>query len=93
VEVTLAGVDDNRRVTVQLTGVNGSATASASIGFLVGDINGSGRVTGTDISAVKARSGAVLSAGNNFLFDLNLNGTISITDVSAAKARAGRVLP
>lgn len=93
VEVSLSGIPDNRRVTVTLSGVNGSATATTSVGFLVGDVTGSGRVTGADISAIKSRITQLITTGSNFLFDIDLNGVISTTDVNAAKARAGLVMP
>jgi hypothetical protein len=92
VTVTLNGIPENKRVTVTLTGLNGSATASLALGFLIGDISGSGSVNAVDISAVKALSNATLTA-NNCRADLNLNGSIGATDVSIAKVRSGIVLP
>jgi hypothetical protein len=92
VVVTLTGVADNSRVTVSLTGVNGVLSQSATIGFLVGDVNGSRSVTATDIVAVKARSGQLTAAGN-FKFDLNASGSITATDILAVKGRSGFVLP
>lgn len=91
--VTLPGVPDKRRVTVSLTNVNGAGVnATATIGFLVGDVNSTGVVNASDIAGVKARS---LQSANtdNFKFDLDTSGTINATDVSATKARSGRVLP
>ena len=38
VRVTLTGILDNKRVTVSLTGVNGTIPVQASVGFLVGDV-------------------------------------------------------
>ncbi len=93
VEVSLGGIPDNRRVTVSLSGVNGSGTAATSVGFLVGDVTGSGRVTSADISAIKSRITQLVTTGSNFLFDIDLNGAISNADVNAAKARAGQVFP
>jgi alpha-tubulin suppressor-like RCC1 family protein len=93
VEVTLAGVADNRRVIVTIANVDGSGqSATASIGFLVGDINNSRSVNATDIAGIKARSGQTTSA-SNFKFDLNASGGINATDIAAVKARSGLVLP
>ena len=91
--VTLANLPDNMRVTVTLSGVNGAVTASAAMGFLVGDFNGTGSVNASDIAAVKARNGAAINVGNNFLYDVNANGSINGIDVSVVKARSGLALP
>jgi Dockerin type I domain len=85
-------VTDNVRATVNLDGVNGSASFSASLGFLVGDVNSSRSVNATDISGIKARSGQTVSE-TNFRFDLNASGGINATDIAAVKARSGLVLP
>jgi sugar lactone lactonase YvrE len=90
--VTLAGIPDNTRVTVSLAGVNGLQNASASLGFLVGDVNNSRSVTATDILQVKGRSGQATDA-TNFKFDLNASGSITASDILAVKGRSGLVLP
>ena len=90
--VTLTGVPDNKRLTVALANVNGSFGTTASIGFLVGDVNGTRSVNATDISGVKAQVGQPISA-TNFRFDLNATGGVSAVDVSVVKSRAGVVLP
>ena len=90
--VTLTSVADNKRLTVTLTGINGSGTASASMGFLVGDVNNTRSVTASDISSVKARSGQTATA-LNFQFDVNATGAITASDISAVKARSGATLP
>ena len=93
--VALSGIPDNRRITVNITGINGinsTINATATLGFLVGDVNGNGSVNAGDISAVKAQVGQTITA-NNFRFDLNAAGGISQADVSMVKARSGVVLP
>jgi len=92
VRVTLTGVTDNRRARVTLTGVNGTTNAATNVGFLLGDIGNTRMVTAGDIAALRARVGADVTLGTNYLFDLNLSGDISAADVSAAKSRAGLVL-
>ncbi|MBL8524942.1 MAG: hypothetical protein JNN20_14725 [Betaproteobacteria bacterium] len=92
VTVTLTGVPDNKRVRVNLSNVNNAGvTAEASIGFLVGDVNGTGRVNASDISAIKTRVGQAASM-THFRFDLNTSGNVTLLDASAAKARSGTVL-
>ena len=93
VVVTLLNIVDNRRASVTLTGVNGTAlSAFAAIGFLVGDVNGTRSVNSSDISAIKARSGQSTTSAN-FQFDVNATGAINASDISAVKARSGLVLP
>ena len=92
VVVTLTNVADNKRLTLTLNGLNGSATAMASMGFLIGDVTNSRAVTAADIAAVKANLNKPLS-NYTYIFDLNVDGTISPSDVTAVKARAGLVLP
>ena len=95
VVVTLTGVPDASRVTVTLSGVNGGGSLDPPplpIAFLIGDLNDSGRVTASDISAVKARSGHAASLVN-FKADINASGMIDAGDVTAVRARAGVVLP
>ena len=93
IRVTLTGVTDNQRVSIALANINGlpAATASASIGFLVGDGNNSRSVNSSDISGVKARSGQTTTS-SNFRFDVNASGSINSSDISAVKARSGLVL-
>ena len=93
VEVNLLGVPDNKRITISLPGVNGSAAVfQTSLGFLVGDFNNTGSVNASDINAVKARVGQTTTAAN-FRFDVNASGLIDGADISAVKARSGLVLP
>ena len=89
IRVTLTGVTDNQRVTVSLANINGiqNATASASMGFLVGDVNNSRSVNPGDVSSVKARSGQATTAAN-FKFDIDTSGSVNASDIAAVKARA-----
>ena len=91
VTVTVSGISDNSRATISLSGVNTAVNASASIGFLVGDVNNSRSVNSSDISGVKARSGQTADA-TNFKFDVNASGAINSSDISAVKARSGFTL-
>jgi hypothetical protein len=93
VEVTLSGIADNSRVTVALANINGvGANVAASIGFLVGDNDGSRSVDATDVSAIKALSGQAADNGN-FRADLDLSGAITSSDILRAKGRLGLTIP
>lgn len=89
--VNLTGVADNRRVKISLAGINGLVDVSASIGFLVGDVNSSQSVDAGDRSGMKARTGHT-AIDANFMFDLNTSGSITAADIAAVKARAGQRL-
>jgi large repetitive protein len=91
IEVTLTGVPPAKRVKVQLANVNGTFTTSASIGFLLGDVNASYKVTSSDILMITGRSGSVTAS--NFLFDVDVSGAVSLTDINTAKAQSGTSLP
>ena len=93
VKVTLTGVTDNQQVTISLANINGNqnATASASLGFLVGDINNSRSVNASDIIGLKARSGLPTTTAN-FKFDVDTSGSVNASDISAVKARSGLAL-
>ena len=92
VVVRLTNIPDAKRLTLTLTGLNGSGTTAVSLGFLVGDVTNSRTVSSADISAVKANQGSPLNM-STFRYDLNTSGAISSMDVSVVKARSGRVLP
>jgi hypothetical protein len=92
VEVVLTGVPDAKRVTVSLTGVNGTLNTSAPVGFLLGDVNNNYKVTSTDILSINGRIGQAISP-SNFKYDVNVSGSISTTDVNTVKAQTGQILP
>jgi len=89
VRVTLNSVPAVQRVQVSLTNVNGAAiNVTASLGFLAGDVDGSGAVTASDILRTKGWDGLPASAGN-FRHDVDLSSGINSLDVSEVKARSG----
>lgn len=90
--VTLPDVPNARRVTVLLQGVNGGGNAQVSLGFLLGDVNGSASIDDQDVAALRARSGQ-MADGDNFHFDINASGRVTAADLLGAKARRGAVLP
>ena len=95
VTVNLTGVINAQRITVTLRGVNDGTTfrdISVPMGVLLGDTNGNGVVSSTDILLVKSKVGQPVD-GTNFRLDVNANGVISATDVSITKSQAGIGLP
>ena len=90
--VALEGVTNQSRIFISLTGVNGAFNTSASIGFLIGDVNNSYSVTAGDISGVKANTAKAITRAN-FMMDLDASGAIDASDVSILKARSGLRLP
>ncbi|MEP7156889.1 MAG: hypothetical protein ABI905_14010 [Betaproteobacteria bacterium] len=92
VTVQFAAIADKTRITAALSGVNGTLSASASIGFLAGDVNGSYAVGDIDMNAVKSHAGQTVNA-DNYLFNIVVSGTITARDIGVVKARKGNTLP
>jgi sugar lactone lactonase YvrE len=96
--VNLTGVTNTQVIIVSLTNVSdaaGNSSAggiSASMAMLLGDVNGNGTVSNTDVAAVKDQVAASVTA-SNFRNDVNANGIISNTDVSLTKTQVGTQLP
>jgi trimeric autotransporter adhesin len=95
--VNLTGVANAQTITVSLASVNDSAgnsssAVSASMGILLGDVNGNGTVSNTDIAALKSQVASPVTS-SNFRNDVTANGVISNTDVSSTKAQVGTQLP
>jgi hypothetical protein len=96
--VNLTGVTNTQVITVSLTNVNdaaGNSSAggiSASMALLLGDVNGNGTVSNTDVASVKSQVAAPVIS-SNFRNDVNANGVITNTDVSTAKGMVGTALP
>jgi hypothetical protein len=92
VTIPLTNVADAQTLQVTLNGVNGTSNVTIPMSVLVGDVNGSRTVNASDIGAVKAQSGAPVTAAN-FRADVAANGSINATDVSLVKSRSGNLLP
>jgi len=71
-----------------VTGINGGATASASIAFVRGDVDATRSVTASDILRAKGYVGQA-TGGGNFLNDVDLDGSITNTDVTAVQGNSG----
>jgi hypothetical protein len=96
--VNLTGVVCNEQyITITLTGVHDNqvqtlASASTTIGLLLGDTTGNGSVNSSDISQTKAQSGTTTNLGN-FRTDVTVNGLINSSDISTVKSKSGTALP
>jgi uncharacterized repeat protein (TIGR03803 family) len=96
--VNYKGVTCNAEdVTVTLTNVqddesNILASASVTMGLLMGDVDGDGSVNKADVALVKADLGQTTDA-TNFREDVNVDGVINQLDVKAVKRERGTSLP
>jgi uncharacterized repeat protein (TIGR03803 family) len=96
--VRLAGVTCNAEdITVTLNNVqddqsNTLASASVTMGLLLGDVDGDGTVTKADAALVRAHLGQTTDA-TNFREDVDANGTIGNSDLSTVRRQGGTFLP
>ncbi|MEP6809971.1 MAG: dockerin type I domain-containing protein, partial [Chthoniobacterales bacterium] len=94
--VSLTGVANAQRLTILLNGVTDTAAqvlpgTSVTIGFLVGDVNGNGTVSSSDIAQVKLQAGQEASV-TNFRTDVNGNGSVTSSDIALVKSSSGTQL-
>jgi hypothetical protein len=95
--VQLSGVTNAQTITVTLTNVTDtssatSASLSATMAVLLGDTSANGVVNATDVSQIKAHSGQQVSAAT-FRLDVTGEGAINASDISLVKTQSGAVLP
>lgn len=93
--LNLTGVTNAQRITITLHGLSdgaGMSDFSVPMGVLIGDTNGNGAVTASDIGQTKAQSGQPVTAAN-FRADVNANNSINASDIGLVKMNAGAVLP
>jgi hypothetical protein len=69
------------------------ASAAVTFGQLAGDVNGDGRVDGTDLQLVRSNSGAGLVTDANFRNDVSGDGKVNHADISLTRAARGNSLP
>ena len=84
VVITLNGIVDDQSNTLP--------SASATMGLLLGDVDGDRTVTNADFSIAKADQGQITD-GSNFRVDINTNGTIDRSDANLVKRQIGTSLP
>ncbi len=95
--VNLTGVTNAQLISVTLSNVNdsvgnSSCVVSASMGVLLGDMNGSGRVDAADVSLVRQQTLQQVTT-SNFREDINTSGRIDAADVSIARQQTLTSLP
>ena len=95
--VSLTGVCNAQYVMVTLTGVHGSAggttaSASATMGVLLGDVDASGRVDSNDVFLVRQQSLLPITSAN-FREDIDASGRIDSNDVFIAQQQSLTGLP
>ncbi len=91
--VPLTGVANAQTLTLEVDNVNGQlASASVSIGFLIGDTTGEGSVNSADIGQTKSQSGSPVS-GSNYRQDVTVDGNINSADIGLVKSKSGTALP
>lgn len=93
----LTSLPNAQYITVTLSNVsdsdgNFSNSVPAIMGLLIGDTNGNGSVSASDISQTKAQSGQGATA-SNFRTDLNASGSVSASDIALVKSKSGTSLP
>jgi hypothetical protein len=62
------------------------------MGVLVGDVDATGSVSGSDVNRVKAQVGQTATS-TNFRTDIDTTGSVSGSDVNRTKAQVGSGLP
>ncbi len=96
--VGLTGVNCNaQNIKLTLTNIhddegNTLPTAIATVGLLLGDINGDGIVDSNDAHQTKRDRGQSTNSGN-FREDINKNGRIDTIDFAVVKSQLGTMLP
>jgi streptogramin lyase len=95
--VTLTGVTNAQRLGVTLSNVRDatgdfSPAVAGSMGVLLGDVNGSGRVDSTDVFQVRQQT-LQNANSSNFRMDVDLSGRIDSTDVFIVRQQALTALP
>ena len=97
--VNLTGVANQQQLTVTLSNVQDAAgnlsnSVAGAMNVLIGDVNASGRVDGSDVSLIRQQNFQPLTQNPpTFREDVNVSGRIDGTDVSIARQQNFTVLP
>lgn len=94
--VSLTGIANQQYLAVRLGNVIDAQTntgnIAATMGLLIGDVNGDGRVGDNDVSAVQSHMRQNLN-NTNFRYDVNVDGMIGGNDLSLTHRETGTSLP
>ena len=90
--VNLTGVPNASHVNVTLNNVvdtvGNVGNVSVRMDVLLGDVDATGSVSGSDVNRVKAQVGAILTT-TNYKDDVDLTGSVSGSDVNKTKSVVG----
>jgi hypothetical protein len=92
--INLTGVPNAQTINIKLSSVSDGVTTNditIPMSILIGDVNGNGAVTASDVSQAKSLSGATAEY-SNFRNDVNASGSISATDIGLIKSLTGTTL-
>jgi hypothetical protein len=91
VTVQCSGVPNSQIISVTINGVNdgvSTGVVTVPMGVLLADVTANGKVTNTDVGAVKAQVDPTKRVTvDNFREDISLNGFVTNTDVGIAKTQ------
>jgi hypothetical protein len=98
VTVNLHNVSNAQRLTITLIDVSSGSgdlgNISVPMAVLLGDVDASGRVDGTDVSLTRQQNFQPLTQNPpTFREDINVSGRVDGTDVSLARQQNFTVLP
>jgi Peptide N-acetyl-beta-D-glucosaminyl asparaginase amidase A len=98
ISLTTGNVCNAQYITVTLNNVNDSTgnhsgiISSPEMGFLLGDVDATGRVDGNDVSAVQSHTRQTTD-GTNYRYDVDVTGRIDGNDVSTTQGQTRTSLP
>ncbi len=84
VTIPLTSVANAQALSIRLNGVDGAGNITIPMNLLIGDTNGNGAVSSSDVAQTKARIGQAIGM-TNFRSDVNASGGINSTDVTIIK--------
>ncbi len=95
ITIPLTNVTNAQTIAVTLNSVSDGTTTRAftiPMSVVIGDVNGSGGVSSTDVAQTKLSTSQALSSAN-FRTDVNASGATNASDVAIVKSRTGQQLP
>jgi hypothetical protein len=90
--IPLTNVTSAQTINLTLFDVNEVTNIVIPMNVLIGDVNGNGAVSASDVSLTKSRIGQSVD-GTNFRADVSAGGAINSADVAIVKSNIGTGLP